>query len=384
MDVSLRVDNMKVFAVDLTWVRPGIVGGTESYIRNLLDGMIKTERKDFKAILLLSRDNYESFKHYGNYYCFRIYKCKTYALVQWKRLIWQNLCLGRLLRQMQIDSCLEPTYGKPFTGVKNIRFYTVIHDLQAFHYPEYFSKCRVIWMKVSWWNAVRTSKKVIAVSDYVKQDIVKHYRFSLDKVFVVYNAVCLSKKKNAGMVLKKYGIEKGKFYYTVTSLLPHKNLRTVVLAMSRLKEKKSASFYPLVVSGVGGKRGKKELDALIKEKGMERNILFTNYIPDDERDELYRNCKAFLFPSIFEGFGMPLVEAMASGVPVITTGRASIQEVTAGLATYVSQPFNEQEWADRIEKVELLPQQIEIERLMERYEEKKIAEQYINILVNGD
>lgn len=123
---------------------------------------------------------------------------------------------------------------------------------------------------------------------------------------------------------------------------------------------------------------------LIREKGLQEEVLFTNYIPDDERDSLYRNCKAFLFPSIFEGFGMPLIEAMASGVLVITTGRTSIPEVTAGLAVYVKHPFDEQEWVDKIESEESPPQKLAVEQLLKRYEAKRIAEQYINILVNGD
>lgn len=376
---------MRIFAVDLTWVRPGIVGGTESYIRNLLDGMIQADRKDFKAILLLAMDNCESFKKYGEHSCFGICICNTYALIPWKRLVWQNTQMGKMLRQLQIEFCLEPVYGKPFAGVKNIRFYTVIHDLQAFHYPKYFNKCRIIWMKMSWRNAVRTSSRLITVSNYVKRDILKHYRLETDKVFVVYNAVCRPKAhRNTDKMLKKYGIKKGKYYYTVSSFLPHKNLKTVILAMSILKEKESVLFYPLIISGVGGKRGKRELDVLIREKGLQEEVLFTNYIPDDERDSLYRNCKAFLFPSIFEGFGMPLIEAMASGVLVITTGRTSIPEVTAGLAVYVKHPFDEQEWVDKIESEESPPQKLAVEQLLKRYEAKRIAEQYINILVNGD
>ena len=82
--------------------------------------------------------------------------------------------MGRYLKELGITLCLEPVYGKPFFGTKGIDFITTIHDLQAIHYPQYFSKFRVLWMKLSWENAVKTSKKIIAISEFVKDDIEKN------------------------------------------------------------------------------------------------------------------------------------------------------------------------------------------------------------------
>lgn len=376
---------MKKFAIDLTWVRQGIVGGTEAYIRNLLDGIAQTGRTDFVAVLLLAQDNYDAFRKYGAYTCYRLIKCGTQARSRWKRVIWQNVRMGRLLRRLQTDTCFEPVYGKPFAGGRGIRYYTTIHDLQALHYPQYFSTFRKIWMRISWWNTVKTSEKIFAISDYVKQEITKHYRMDPDRIIVIYNAVCLSSDRECSKdVLKQYGIKTKQYYYTVSSLLPHKNLRTLVMAMSVLKEKKQEFFFPLLVSGVGGKKEKKKLDALIREKKLEKDIIFTNYISNEDRNELYRNCKAFLFASVYEGFGMPPVEALVSGALVITTDRASIREVTAGLALYVKDPYDPEEWAEMISREEPLPQKAAVERLPDRYQAQKIAAQYIRILVDGD
>ena len=84
----------------------------------------------------------------------------------------------------------------PFTKVGNIRFYTVIHDLQAIHYPEYFSAARVLWMKCSWKNAVRKSYRVIAISDYVKDDIVAEYHVDPSKIKRIYDAVDICIRRN--------------------------------------------------------------------------------------------------------------------------------------------------------------------------------------------
>lgn len=185
---------MRKFAIDLTWVCHKKNGGTESYIRNILDGMCELEG-NFRAILLLTKDNYESFQKYNSYPCFELVLCNTVSARRIRRVLWQNTKMGKQIKAKGIDVCFEPVYGKPFFGTRGIRFYTTIHDLQAYHFPEYFSRMRVWWMKLSWWNAVRTSEKVIAISDFVRQDIMKHYPCNKGKIVVIHNAINISEKK---------------------------------------------------------------------------------------------------------------------------------------------------------------------------------------------
>ena len=223
----------------------------------------------------------------------------------------------------------------PFTKVGNIRFYTVIHDLQAIHYPEYFSAARVLWMKCSWKNAVRKSYCVIAISDYVKDDIVAEYHVDPSKIKRIYDAVDIDVNACANIsALQKYGVKRKQFYYTVSSFLPHKNLAVLIYALKRLKDANSSGFLPLLVSGVGGDQ-EKELRALVKQCGLDGMVRLTGFVGNDVRNLLYRECKVFLFPSIFEGFGMPPVEAMAFGTPVVTTNETSIPEVTEHLCETV-------------------------------------------------
>lgn len=371
---------MKKIAIDLTWVRHNKVGGTESCVRNLLDGFSQIDTKGIKFYLLLTKDNEESFRIYKSFSCFKLLICDVCSASQKERVIWQNLKMGKMLRKMKIDTCLEPVYGKPFFGTKGIKFITTIHDLQALHYPQYFSKGRVAWMKASWKNAVKTSEKIIAISEYVKKDIVKEYRIPENKIKVIYDAVVLDTDNctNASG-LNKFSVKKGEYYYTVSSLFLHKNLKTAVLAIGELKRRNSAAFYPLVVSGIGGRK-RDELDQLIKENNLQNDIIFTPFVENDERNMLYKNCKAFIFSSIFEGFGMPPIEAMAMGVPVLTTRCTSLEEVTGGLLNYVDNPLDPKEWADRLEESLDLPSKENIKRLLKTYESKSIAEQYVSLL----
>lgn len=368
---------MEKVAIDLTWVRHNKVGGTESCVRNLLDGLAQTEHKSISFVLLLAKDNADSFEKYKNH--FERIVCNTISANQRKRVFWQNFKMGRTLRKSGIKACIEPVYGKPYLGCRGIKFITTIHDLQAMHYPQYFSRFRVAWMKAGWKNAVKSSEKVVAISQYVKDDIVNAYKIPEDKVEVIYDAIELNADGCLGEEnLKKYGIDKEKYYYTVSSLFLHKNLKTAVLAVAELKKRNSKAFYPLVVSGIGGRK-REELDELIAENGLKNDVVFTNFVKNDERNMLYKNCKAFLFPSIFEGFGMPPLEAMAMGVPVLTTKRTSLEEVTGGLLNYVEDPLNPSEWADMLEGELRLPDKSKVDDLLEKYTPKNIASQYIRL-----
>lgn len=370
---------MKKVAIDLTWVRHNKVGGTEACIRNLLDGFTHIDTDGWKITLLLSKDNVESFRNYNEFECFDFDVCNVNSISQKKRVIWQNTKMGRHLREKGISMCLEPVYSKPFFGTKGISFITTIHDLQAFHYPQYFSKGRVMWMKLSWRNVVNTSKRIVAISNYVKRDIELVYPKAYGKVNVIYDAVNIDKSNVVGTeLLAELGIKEQCYYYTVSSLFLHKNLKTIVLAMAELKRKKVAAFLPLVVSGIGGRK-RDELDQLICKSGLKDDIIFTSFVSDAERNTLYKNCRAFLFPSIFEGFGMPPLEAAAFGAPVLTTRCTSLEEITGGLLNYVDEPLNVAEWTKKLQNGVIGQDMAEVERRIGIYNPCVVASKYIDL-----
>lgn len=384
---------MTKFAIDLTWVRVGKVGGTEFYVRNLLTGMGELAREDFMALLLLADDNFSSFKKYRKYKCFRLIRCSVQSSSQVKRILWQNFSLGRTLRSLGVRKCFEPVYAVPFLPAPEIDFYTVIHDLQALHYPEYCGKIREIWMRMSWRNAVKKSKKLVSISRFVMDDVNGRYGAAVRKNRVIYNPVAISVRYGSDeAVMVKYGIKKDSYYYTVSSLLPHKNLITVIKMLGILKEKKSVRFHPLVISGIDyqseGEIGdlrqqvKDEILKTIEEESLSGFVIFTGFVSNSERNVLYRNCKAFLFPSVFEGFGMPLLEAIGYRKPVLTTQEASIPEVTGGLADYVGNPSVPEEYVKKLEEGLQLPPEDAARKLLKRYDRKAVAAQYLEVLLS--
>ncbi|SDJ25454.1 Glycosyltransferase involved in cell wall bisynthesis [Lachnospiraceae bacterium G41] len=350
-----------LIGIDLLWVRPGINGGTESATRNLINGFGMFDDKN-EYILFVGKDTAESFEEYKKYPNMKIEICDTESLKRVKRIAWENLNLDKLARSLNVDVMFIPVYSKPNSlSVKKggIPYITMIYDLQALHFPQYFSKSRLLFFKRSWKKACNTSVKLITSSSYSKEDIEEHFPSSKGKISVIYSPITVTNisednfDSKEGLqtesVLAKYGIEKDRYFYTLSSMLPHKNLETLIKTIKLLKESDDTK---LVVSGVGG--NKESFNSCVKEEGVENLIIDTGFVSDEERDILYENCKLFLFPSTFEGYGMPPIEAMMKGARVVTTKCTCIEEITQGKATYVDDPLNTNEWADAIDKALLL------------------------------
>lgn len=364
-------------AVDLLWVRPKKLGGIESYIRNLLDGFHELE-DDFELWLLVSKDNCNTFEHYADDNRFYIHVCDIKSANIEKRIVWQNIHLGKVVKSLNLSKCFEPYYCKPVMGCKGIDFITTIHDLQAIHYPEYFSKGKVLWMRFSWWNTIRTSKKIVAISEFVKKDIQEHYKVSGDKITTIYNPIVIDKNniQTLDYIEKKYSIKAGKYFFTVSSLLPHKNIGILLEVMKKIVDENIRLPQKLIISGVGGK-SRNELEKKIKEYGLNDKVVLTSFIEDGERNALYKYCNAFLFPSIFEGLGMPPIEAMMLGAKVVTTKKTSLEEVTQGSANYVDDPFDKNEWIDKIQNAKMNELNFTV------YGKQHITQQYLK-LISGE
>ncbi len=363
--------------VDLLWVRPGINGGTESVIRNLLKAFGELGEEQF--LLFVSPDNRASFESLKGYPNMDFHLCRVNTADPKKRVVWQFLQEDRLVRKCGVDLLFSPIYSLPRHKKGKIPYVAVIHDLQALHYPEYFGRLRNFFFRYSWKKTCRTADRIITISDYCKEDILRFCPEAEGRITRIYNPVEFAGKDREretvapgtlSEILSKYGLRAGEYDYCVSSLLPHKNLDTLL----RMKAKFREDPTPLLISGVGGR--KEEFDARVRELDLTDRVFQTGFVSNEERDALYSACRLFLFPSVFEGFGMPPIEALSFGKRVVMTREASLQEVSAGKAVYVEDPYDEAEWDEKV--LEALSREEEVVTFPQ-YEPLTIAKEYLKV-----
>ncbi|QDW26941.1 glycosyltransferase family 4 protein [Pedobacter sp. KBS0701] len=206
---------------------------------------------------------------------------------------------------------------------------TTIHDLSFYANKEWFSKTYTFVYGIATPIVARSSKKIFTVSNFSKSEIVKYLGIKEAKIEVIYNAVAnhLYKAAPADEVTPKVNdILKEKYVLAVSSLDPRKNLQGLIDSFLALE----LSDCKLVLVGKASNHFNIRLDA------TDKNILFTGFVSDTDLLALYTHCEFFIYPSFYEGFGIPPLEAMKSGCAVLASRIPSLEEVCADAALYIN------------------------------------------------
>ncbi|HOW60834.1 MAG TPA: glycosyltransferase family 1 protein [Candidatus Moranbacteria bacterium] len=228
------------------------------------------------------------------------------------------------------------------------------HDMAIFNIPQYIPAVKRARDRVINKLMARKADKIIAVSESLKNDVKKFLNVSDEKISVIYSGLderfFTQPNMDENKVLGKYGINK-KYILFLGTLEPSKNISRLLEAFSifkrKQKQKKSNKFdYQLVLAG---KRGwlSQEYQQIIKDLGLAKDVIFTGYVVGDELVPLFHGAEFFVMPSLYEGFGMTVLEAFATQTPAIISKVASLPEL-AGDASYFINPLNTEELAEAI------------------------------------
>lgn len=218
---------------------------------------------------------------------------------------------------------------------KKVKTITVIHDLTYIVHPEFIEKRNLLRLKKLVPRAVKSSTRVVAVSEATKKDLVKLFELNPEKIDVVANAVDIKLYKPKALtneIRNKYNLPK-KYLLYLGNIEPRKNIKGIIEAYSMLPNEISSKYKLVLAGGRGWNQG--EINNALKQSAKKDKIIFTGYIDDRDKPEIYAGADIFLFPSHYEGFGLPILEAMACEVPVITADNSSLKEVAGNAALYV-------------------------------------------------
>jgi glycosyltransferase involved in cell wall biosynthesis len=324
------------------------MGGIEAFVVNLLKGLKEFSPPNLEYLIISSEKNMREISS------LELPKKTVFTTVSIdskdkpRMFIYQMFYLNRLAHKSGADILFVPT---PIYPIRKGRIPTIvtIHDFQFLHFPDYATHLQAIKYKFCWKNAVRNSDRIVAISNYVREDLLAHYDVEKSKVITIYNPIHISSVRVPFELLRsKYSIKEKGYMYTISSLLPHKNTEVLLKTIKLLVNKPIIGIpNKIVISGIGASLHD-NFTAKAREMGVENNIILTGYVSEAEKNTLYENASIFLFPSLFEGFGMPIVEAMNFGIPVITTNCAAIPEIAGNYANYVEDPHKPEDWYDCI------------------------------------
>lgn len=355
---GLATGNRKEMLVGINGLEfyPGRIGGAETYFTNLLQGLQGLD----------SENQYMVFCHSANERHISITKSNFSKVIlgpRQRRLLTPYRAVGKLLRQLfntdlrkrALESLDVDLIHFPFTIVSPLtitkRAVLTVLDIQQEYHPEFFSQEELQFRTRYYPASAERADAIIAISDYVKRTLVERYGIRQDKIKTVHLAGEAAFRSNLrgedlAAFRERHGLKSPYLFYPAATW-PHKNHITLLKALSLLKKRGFAGT--LVLTGMA-KQSHDRVTQTMNELGLAEAVRILGYLPYSELPLLFKAARMLVFPSLYEGFGLPVVEAMASGCPVVCSNVTSLPEIV-GDAAVTFDPSDPEEIAEAVWKV---------------------------------
>ena len=303
--------------INLVFLVPGETGGMEVYARHLIDAM--RDRADLTAFVGEEARGWSGLDEV-------VVPVRASRRVDWVRGEQQHL--PRLAAGMDLVHSLSST-GPAWGGFRRV---TTIHDLIYKLHPEAHFGVRSLGMRVLVPLAARRSHRLITGSKSARDDVVRYLKVDPARIDVVPHGLGAPPRPEIALpeheLRKRHRLGDRPLVLCLSAKRPHKNLVALLGALALIPSERRP------VALIAGYRTphEAELQALALELGVEEDVRFVGWVPDDELEGLYAMATCLVFPSFHEGFGLPVLEAMARGVPVACSARSSLPEIAEGAA----------------------------------------------------
>jgi glycosyltransferase involved in cell wall biosynthesis len=320
--------------------------GLGRYTQKLIEYLEKIDEIN-QYFIFMRKENWEEYQPKRNNFT------KIMANIPWYSLK-EQIFFPKILKGHQLDLVHFPHFNVPY--FYNGKFVVTIHDLILFRFPTkkattlspflYFFKRLGYRAVIN--RAAKRARAIIAVSNYTKKDILENFEIDPQKIFVTHEAADIKNHlpdMTHDEILKKYGIMKPYILY-VGNAYPHKNLERLVTAFQDVVKKHPGLHFVMV--------GKSDyfyqrLNKLVTDNKI-TNIIFAGEVDEKHLNVIYQESKLYVFPSLYEGFGLPPLEAMRMDIPVVSSNSSCLPEIL-GEAAYYFDPRGVSEISESIEKV---------------------------------
>ena len=347
---------MSTIAVNLLFLLPGEVGGSETYTRRTLAEMARLH-PEHRYVLFTNNENHASFEPLAAAHpAVTLRPLRVRARSRLRRLVAEQITLPRILRRLRPDVLWNPGNLAPLLAPRPVA--TTIHDMQYRSFPEDYSPVELVAMRLFTALAIRRSHRILTVSEFSKAEILRFFPATPpDRIRVTPEAadrVAPLRERGGAERRGEYAtLAPDSFLLCVANTYPHKHVEDAVAAFARV----APEFLALRLRLVGRpRRGEPAVAAAIAAlpEALRGRVERVHRLTDDELAEAYRTAAAVVLPSRYEGFGLPALEALAAGAPVVACNAAATPEVV-GDAARLFPPGDIDAFADAIRETLRLP-----------------------------